>query len=54
MLQAAERNPKDVTLWMPLIDFAEDEGDLKQAIIYARIGRFLYTLTTCMHKSMGG
>ncbi len=54
MLQAAERNPKDVTLWMPLIDFAEDEGDLKQAIVYARNGRFLYTLSTCMHKSMVG
>lgn len=39
MLQAAERNPRDVTLWLPLIDFAEDEGDLKQAIVYARNGK---------------
>ncbi|VDK43952.1 unnamed protein product [Taenia asiatica] len=36
MLQAAERNPRDPTLWMNLVDFAEDEGDLKQAIVYAR------------------
>lgn len=38
MLQAAERNPRDPALWMNLVDFAEDEGDLKQAIIYARNG----------------
>uniref|UniRef100_A0A5K3EVI0 TPR_REGION domain-containing protein n=1 Tax=Mesocestoides corti TaxID=53468 RepID=A0A5K3EVI0_MESCO len=36
MLQAAERNPKDATLWMNLVDFAEDDGDLKRAIVYAR------------------
>ncbi|KAH9278621.1 General transcription factor 3C polypeptide 3 [Echinococcus granulosus] len=36
MLQAAERNPRDSALWMNLVDFSEDEGDLKQAIVYAR------------------
>lgn len=38
MLRAAERNPRDVTLWLPLVDFAEEDGDLKQAIVYARNG----------------
>lgn len=38
MLQAAERNPRDSALWMNLVDFAEDEGDLKKAIVYARNG----------------
>ncbi|KAM7534748.1 hypothetical protein Aperf_G00000112949 [Anoplocephala perfoliata] len=36
MLCAAERNPRDSSLWMNLADFAEDENDLKQAIVYAR------------------
>ncbi|VDL18548.1 unnamed protein product [Hymenolepis diminuta] len=36
MLCAAERNPRDPSLWMNLVDFAEDDNDLKQAIVYAR------------------
>nr|CDS31471.1 general transcription factor 3C polypeptide 3 [Hymenolepis microstoma] len=36
MLCAAERNPRDPSLWMNLADFAEDDNDLKQAIVYAR------------------
>lgn len=41
MLCAAERNPRDPSLWMNLVDFAEDDNDLKQAIVYARNGKKL-------------
>ncbi|KAL7056353.1 hypothetical protein AAHC03_021131 [Spirometra sp. Aus1] len=36
LLQATERNPKDSATWMRLADFAEEDGDLKTAITYAR------------------
>ncbi|VDL95441.1 unnamed protein product [Schistocephalus solidus] len=36
LLQATERNPKDGPTWMRLADFAEEDGDLKSAITFAR------------------
>uniref|UniRef100_A0A0X3PDD5 General transcription factor 3C polypeptide 3 n=1 Tax=Schistocephalus solidus TaxID=70667 RepID=A0A0X3PDD5_SCHSO len=36
LLQATERNPKDGPTWMRLADFAEEDGDLKTAITFAR------------------